>query len=29
MSTFDYLELVKIEKCDLIEEVSIGKLRIL
>ena len=28
-STFDYLELVKIEKCDLIEEVSIGKLRIL
>ena len=28
-STFDYPELVKIEKCDLIEEVNIGKLRIL
>ena len=28
-STFDYLELIKIEKYDLIEEVSIGKLLIL
>ena len=28
-STFDYLELIRIEKYDLIEEVSIGKLLIL
>ena len=29
MSTFDFPELIKIEKYDLIEEVSIGKLLIL